>query len=109
MKQLKFTDQAIEELDDILYWTITQFGARQAEAYKDLLLDRCRAIAEEKVVGRNCSLLLGAAPRSVLQYISSGEHFIVYLEGDQTIIVIGFLHQSSDLPRHVASLSKRLE
>ncbi len=109
MKQLAFTERAAHDLEDILTYTVTNFGTDQAEVYKNLLLERSYDIAASRIDGRNCSLLMGPSSRTHLLYCPAGQHFIVYLDDSDAINVIAILHQSSDLPRHLEILAGGLK
>lgn len=94
-------------LEDIGEWTQARFGARQADIYLDVLIARCAAIAEGTVQGRNCRMILGADVPEDLHFAQAGQHFVVFVETADEIVVIAFLHQRSDLPKWVAKLAMR--
>jgi hypothetical protein len=39
-----------------------------------------------------------------LRYARAEEHFVVFLEAADQVIVVDFLHSRSDLPRRIAAL-----
>jgi plasmid stabilization system protein ParE len=40
-----------------------------------------------------------------LRFVRAGEHFIVFLDRSDELIIVDILHPRSDLPRHVAALT----
>ncbi len=107
MKALEFTPSAIDDLENILTWTIGEFGTKQAASYRDELLEKCYAIAEDRQHTRDCSMLMGSSTSSYMRYVQAGQHFVVVVTNDKTCLVVGFLHQSSNLPTHLKNLAKR--
>ena len=108
MKTLHFVDQALVDLEDILSYTIQNFGTDQAEIYRARLLDRCYMIATGGSPGRDCSILLGQSSRSILKYVLAEKHYVMFMEDEDTVIIAGFLHQSSDLQMQIEKLSRRV-
>lgn len=88
---------------DIARWTIDRFGPHQAEIYEQELIARCHAIAEGGVASRSCAVLVDEA--ADLRYARAGEHFLVYLDQPDTVIIVDVLHSRCDLPRYVAALA----
>ena len=108
MKGLHFVDQAFVDLEDILIYTISTFGTDQAEVYRARLLDRCYRIAAGEIAGRDCSILLGKTSRSILKFALAEKHYVIFMEDEDAVVVAGFLHQSSDLPRQIEKLALRV-
>ncbi|MEO1606998.1 MAG: type II toxin-antitoxin system RelE/ParE family toxin [Pseudomonadota bacterium] len=104
-RSFRLTRRAEDSLVDIARWTIDRFGPRQAELYKAELLARCEAIAGGEAHSRSCSVLLDAAQH--LKYLRAGEHFLVFVERPEEVIIVDVLHSRSDLPRHIAALTTR--
>lgn len=94
------TRQAAADLDDIAAYTLANWGVRQMAVYMEKLAERFAWLAEHPDIGRERHEI---APgyRSFVE----GAHVIFYLVRDQSIDIIGVLHQSSDL---TASLGPRL-
>lgn len=105
MKPWRLTRRAEESLIEIAEWTYATFGPRQAEAYEADLIARCEAIACGEAASRDCSILVGAAPNTGLRYARAGQHFVVFLEDAEQILIVEILHGRSDLPRHLAALT----
>ncbi|MCV6587359.1 MAG: type II toxin-antitoxin system RelE/ParE family toxin [Marinibacterium sp.] len=102
-RSFRLTRRAQDSLTDIARWTIDRFGPRQAEIYEAELLDRCRAIVAGTAHSRSCAALVDG--ESDLRYVRAGEHFLVFLDRPDAVIVVDVLHARSDLPRHLAALS----
>ena len=101
-RSFRLTRRAEESLVDIARWTIERFGQRQADLYEAELIARCEAIARGEVVSRDCSILVDGAED--LRFTRAGEHFLVFFERPDEVIIVDVLHSRSDLPRHVKAL-----
>jgi plasmid stabilization system protein ParE len=101
-RSFRLTRRAEESLVEIARWTIETFGPRQAEIYEAELLARCEAIVTGKAHSRSCSILVDGAED--LRYVRAGEHFLVFMERPEEVIVVDVFHSRSDLPGHVEGL-----
>jgi len=102
-RSLRLTRRAEASLVDIAKWTIANFGLNQAELYECELLDRCKEILEGKAHSQSCAILVNGA--ADLRFARAGEHFLVFIDWPDEIIVVDILHSRSDLARHVAALT----
>lgn len=102
-RRLRLTRRAENSLTEIARWTVETFGARQADLYEIELLSRCEAILSGSAHSRSCAALVDDA--ADLRYVRAGEHFLVFLDGPEEVIIVEILHSRSDLPRHIAALS----
>jgi len=102
-RSLRLTRRAEASLTEIAKWTIENFGLHQAELYEAELLGRCEAILNGQAHSRSCSILVDNAGE--LRFIRAGEHFVVFLDQPDAVIIVDILHSRSDLPRHVAALT----
>lgn len=102
-RPFRLTRRAEASLTAIADWTFDSFGTRQAEIYGAEVLARCAAIAAGQVASRSCAMLLPGADN--LRYARAGAHFVVFLDLPDAVIIIDFLHERSDLPRHIAALA----
>ncbi len=102
-RSFRLTRRAEDSLVEIARWTIETFGARQAELYEAELLARCDAIVNGRARSRSCAILVEGAKD--LQFFKAGEHFLVFLDRPEEIIIVDILHSRSDLPHHVACLT----
>ena len=101
-RSFRLTRRAEESLIEIALWTIESFGQGQADIYEAELLSRCDAIVNGQAHSRSCSILIDDAED--LRYSRAGEHFLVFLDRPEEVIVVDILHSRSDLPRHIAAL-----
>ncbi len=102
-RSFRLTRRAEASLVEIARWTIENFGLRQAELYEVELLSRCEAILTGRVHSRSCAVFVDDAED--LRFVRAGEHFLVFLERPEELIIVDILHSRSDLPRHVAALT----
>lgn len=98
------TRQAEASLTDIARWTFETFGPRQAEAYEADLIARCRQIADGSALSRSCRQLIDPELPEDLRFTRSGQHFIVFVEQSDAIVIVDFLHGRADLPTRLAKL-----
>ncbi|MCF6200363.1 MAG: type II toxin-antitoxin system RelE/ParE family toxin [Hyphomicrobiaceae bacterium] len=105
-KSWRLTLQAESSLLDIAHWTIETFGPRQARAYEEDLIARCSGIASGTVISQSCRALIDPDLAEDLRFSRSGQHFIVFVEDDTSIVIIDFLHVRSDLPEKLTRLEK---
>ena len=101
-RAFRLTRRAEASLTKIARWTIKNFGLRQAELYEAELLNRCNEIRNRQAHIRSCSILVDDA--DYLRFVRAGEHFLVFLDQPDEVIVVDILHSRSDLPRHLAGL-----
>jgi toxin ParE1/3/4 len=102
-RSFRLTRRAEESLVEIALWTIETFGPGQADIYEAELLSRCDAIVHGQAHSRSCSILVDDA--ADLRYLRAGEHFLVFLDLPEEVIIVDILHSRSDLPRHIAALT----
>lgn len=103
-RTFRLTRRAEASLVNIAKWTIETFGLRQAELYEGELLDRCEAILNGQAHSRSCSILVDDA--ADLRFARAGEHFVVFLDQPDEVIIVDIMHSRSDLPRQVAELTE---
>ena len=102
-RSLRLTRRAEASLVEIAKWTIEQFGLKQADLYEAELLTRCQAILNGQAHSRSCAVLVDDA--ADLRFARAGEHFLVFLDQPDEVIIVDILHSRSDLPRHAAALA----
>ena len=103
-KPWRLTRQAERSLVEIARWTLETFGPRQAEAYEADLIARCTAIAAGDAPSQNCRRLIDPDLPEDLRLTRAGQHFIVFVEMPDQVIVVDVLHSRSDLQRRLAAL-----
>jgi len=98
----RLTRRAERHLTNIAIWTLERFGLRQAELYETEILERCEAIAQGRAHIRSCAQLVDGAES--LNFARAGEHFIIFTETPEQIVIAAFLHASCNLPDHVGAI-----
>lgn len=106
-KPWRLTRAAERSLIDIAIWTVETFGPRQAAAYEEDLIAVCRNIAAGTAQSQDCRRIIDPDLSEDLRFARAGQHFVVFVENSEQVIIIDFLHSRSDLPRHLANLSPR--
>ncbi len=112
MRTYRLSLQAEQTLEDIIGWTIDQFGIEQAIKYKELLENRLSSLATGKAPhGKPCNLLVsGLLDMNDLEYYRQGyrqgRHYIIYRNTDDELLVVDFVHGSRNLGAILQDLSK---
>lgn len=104
-KPWRLTQAAEASLIDIAAWTLGTFGPRQAAAYEEDLITACRDVAAGEAITQDCQQLIDPALQADLRFARAGQHFVVFIEDAEHVIIIDFLHVRSDLPRRLANLT----
>lgn len=88
---------AAEDLEDLYFYSIQQFGPDQAEIYHQKLEDHFILLTENPRMGRDYSFIKQHIRRS-----NCGSHAVYYrLVGiNSTVLILRILHQSQDPARH---------
>jgi len=105
-KPWRLTRQAEASLVDIARWTNETFGPRQAVAYEEDLIARCVAIAAGTAMSQDCRRLIDPDLPEDLRFARAGQHFVIFVEDADQVIIVDFLHARSDMPRRLAALSE---
>lgn len=107
MRAYRLSPKAELTLEDIILWTIEQFGLDQAERYKNQLINRLAALAADELPHDiPCNGLLdGHCDVVDLEYYREGRHYIIYRNTIDEILVLDFVHGSRDLPAILDELS----
>jgi plasmid stabilization system protein ParE len=101
----RFTRTAGTSLKGIADWTFGSFGARQAAANEEDLIGVCRAIADGTAVSRDCRRIIAPDLPEALRFARAAQHFIIFIEDKDEVIIIDFLHARPDLPGRLAGLT----
>ena len=99
------TAQAETSLADIALWTRERFGERQAAVYEEELIERCRAVASGAAASQSCRQIVDPDLPEDLRFARAGQHFIVFVEDENKVGVVDFLHARSDLPAKLRALA----
>lgn len=104
-KPWRLTRAAEASLIDIARWTIETFGPRQAAAYEDDLIAACCEIAAGTALSQDCRRIIDPDLPKDLRFARAGQHFVIFIEDAEQVIIVDFLHGRSDLPRRLAALT----
>lgn len=105
-KLWRLTRQAEASLVDIADWTYQTFGPRQAAAYEDDLIVACREIAAGTAISQDCRRIIDPDLPEDLRFARAGQHFVIFVEDAEQVIIVDFLHSRTDLPRRIAALTE---
>jgi len=105
-KPWRLTRQAEASLVEIARWTLETFGPRQAAAYEEDLIARCTEIAAGTALSQDCRRIIGPELREDLRFARCGQHFVIFVENADQVIIVDFLHARSDLPRRLAAITE---
>ncbi len=99
------TPRAERDFAEILRWTAATFGAAQALAYQDLILEAVTALKDGPAptgARRRDDIVAGTWTLRIGRGRNRGRHFLVYRQGAaQTIEIARILHDSMDVVRHL--------
>jgi toxin ParE1/3/4 len=97
--------EAEKDFARILIFTRDAFGARQADVYKQTLIDALAALGEGPTLSGSAArdeILPRLRALHVARLGRRGRHFILYRAAEGSAIdVIRILHDSMDLARHI--------
>lgn len=105
-KSWRLTRQAETSLVDIANWTHETFGPRQAAAYEDDLIAVCRDIAAGTALSQDCRRIIDPDLPEDLRFARAGQHFVIFVEDAEQVIIVDFLHGRSDLPHRLAAIAE---
>ena len=97
MKPFVFSDRAEASFESILEWTFENYGGRQLDKYRDILLERCRAIGQGSALHQSCRVMFADDLREDLRFARAGNHFVIFVESADEVQIVDFLHQSADI------------
>ena len=80
-------------------------GLAYAAACEEDLIRRCADIAEGTAISQECRQSIDSALPEDLRFARSGQHFVVFVDRRDSVIIVDFLHSRSDLPRKLAALA----
>jgi toxin ParE1/3/4 len=107
---VRLTATAEADFEQIVQWTIDQFGERQALVYAETLSLALEALGEgPEVIGAKArdEILKGLFSLHVARKGRKGRHFVMFRIAERgaghVIEVLRLLHDSMDLPRHLES------
>jgi toxin ParE1/3/4 len=93
---LIFSPDAIEDLKDIVAYSVATWGTEQARKYNQKLKSGLTSIRQNPRLGRPHPQL---PPQYKVYHV--GRHFIVYTVKATNIEIVRVLHDRMDLPSHI--------
>ncbi|MFT7009934.1 type II toxin-antitoxin system RelE/ParE family toxin [Paraglaciecola sp. MB-3u-78] len=96
MSNYAFTPEALEDLNNIVLYTLTKWGKSQAKNYVDGLNLLASRLAETPLVGRPRSEL-----HDVLYSFPYASHIIYYISSAKGITIIRVLHKNMGTTKHL--------
>jgi len=110
---VRLTAAAEADLEDILHWTVGQFGEAQARVYAETLSAALEALTAGPTapgIKARDDIARGLFTLHVARLGRKGRHFVVFRIGRdrerEVIEVLRLLHDAMDLPRHVPPLDE---
>jgi toxin ParE1/3/4 len=95
MPEYRFTQEANDDLQGIIDYTIEHWGKAQAHKYIDGFEELAARLAENPALGANRNQLIDGLIS--FPYVS---HILYYVSQDHGITIIRVLHKSMDAKRH---------
>ena len=95
MAAYRLTQKAVDDLDTIYEYTITNFGLEQARDYLIGLRRRLGELAERPALGRMAERLAPGLRRYPYR-----SHVVFYVPEDEGVLIVRVLHESMEPPRH---------
>lgn len=110
---VRLTAAAEADIQDILRWTVAQFGEAQARSYAETLSAALEALAVGPTIigakARN-DIARGLFTLHVARNGRKGRHFVMFRIGRhqrrEVIEVLRLLHDAMDLPRHLPPMDE---
>ena len=108
MKRIVYAPAALDSLEDILTWTIEQFGDNQAERYTGQLVARLEALASKQPPRtKPCSQLVqGGRDVPVLSYYREGRHYLILRETDDSLELVEVFHSRMNIEARLSDLER---
>lgn len=106
MKRIIYAPAALTSLEDILAWTIEQFGDDQAEHYTARLVARLEALARgQPPRAKPCSQLVqGCRDATGLSYYREGQHYLILRETEDSLELVELFHSRMNIEARLSSL-----
>jgi toxin ParE1/3/4 len=93
---LVITDEANDDYQHILLYTLEQWGEKQQEVYDDLLDAALSRLKQDPRLGRKLPQL----PPAYRAY-HAGKHYLIYRVEGLEVVVFRILHERMNLSRHL--------
>ena len=96
-RSYRLSERATRSFREIGLYSRDRYGVRQMRFYLDGLLDRCKAIAAGHVPHQSCRAVFADDLREDLRFARAGQHFVIFVETPDEVMIVDFLHQSADI------------
>jgi len=96
MRQYLFSKEAEKDLIDIYRYGFLTHGENQAEQYLQSLKEKCQFLANNPNLSRERTEFTPP-----IRINGHSQHLIVYLNKEDSIIVVRILHKKMDVPNHL--------
>lgn len=97
MPKYHLTNKAVDDLSEIWDYTYEVWSENQADKYYFDLLEGCKELSENQILGRNYNEI----EKEIFGYLH-GQHVILYrILNEKEIEIIRFLHASMDLKNRI--------
>ncbi|WP_164897088.1 hypothetical protein [Sinorhizobium meliloti] len=67
------------------------------------MIARCAGIAAGTVPSQDCRRIISSELPEDLRFARCGQHFIVFVDNAEQVIIVDFLHARTNLPRRLAA------
>ncbi|MDE0538290.1 MAG: type II toxin-antitoxin system RelE/ParE family toxin [Rhodospirillales bacterium] len=108
MKRIIYAPAALDSLEDLLTWTIEQYGDDQAERYTGQLVARLEALASDRLPrAKSCSQLVqGRRDVPDLSYYREGHHYLILRETDDSLELVEVFHSRMNIEARLSDLER---
>lgn len=97
MRSVRYSLRANADLEDITDYTARTWGAEQAKTYIRDIRTRIHEIAKGDAVTQRLDVM-----NPNLFKARVNRHLIIYEETAEVVSILRILHESMDIPRHIA-------
>lgn len=105
--EVRLSEAAEADFENILLWTAEQFGEKQARIYADVLRSAFASLSEgPSTVGARArpEIVKGLYSLHAARSQHRARHFILFhIERETRIEIVRILHDAMDLRRHISS------
>lgn len=102
---LRFSNRAVQDIENVLAYTLAHFGSRKHEEYKTLIREALSDIASDPhraAAKRRPEIHPDARTFHIGRRGRRARHFFLYrVASDQFVDIGRLLHDSMELPRHL--------
>lgn len=97
----RISTNAAKSFREIGIYTRKRYGRDQMRFYLGGLLGRCKAIAAGGVHHQSCRTMFADDLREDLRFTRAGEHYVIFIETAQEVLIVDFIHQAADVAKRL--------